>query len=94
MAKKKKPLQPELTENESAEPKLETAPESANPKIEDPIGDETDREAETSETGPETEIEDSSEAEPDSRPRPPAKLERLQKILLLPGWPAGEAPRR
>jgi 23S rRNA pseudouridine2605 synthase len=90
MAKKKKPLQPELTENESAEPKLETAPESANPKIEDPIGDETDREAETSETGPETEIEDSSEAEPDSRPRPPAKLERLQKILAA----AGVASRR
>jgi len=90
MAKKKKSLQPELTETESTETKLEATPDSGIPKIEDPIGDETDGEARAAESGLETESEDSSESEPDSGPRPPAKLERLQKILAA----AGVASRR
>jgi 23S rRNA pseudouridine2605 synthase len=94
MAKKKKNLQPELTEPESVETKSEAAPETEISEIEDPIGDETDGEAKTAETGTESEIEaeieDSPEAEAERKPRPPAKLERLQKILAA----AGVASRR
>ncbi|MGA3346439.1 MAG: pseudouridine synthase [Terracidiphilus sp.] len=125
MAKKKSKLQPESTPiespaTESAEPILETASEPEIPKIQDPIGDETDGEARTAiepepepkeaepESKSETEIgaEDSPEVEGDSeqdsgpeddsrpeftpKPRPPAKPERLQKILAA----AGIASRR
>jgi 23S rRNA pseudouridine2605 synthase len=105
----------------STEPEIVAAPETAIPQaaIEDPIGDETDGEAQSAiepeievavEPATETEIEaeDSlqpeSIAEPDSEDdaesedvpeftpklRPPAKLERLQKILAK----AGVASRR
>jgi 23S rRNA pseudouridine2605 synthase len=63
---------------------------------EDPIGDETDGEAETStEEEPELEADEAAEDgddEPEFKPkaRPPAKLERLQKILAA----AGVASRR
>ena len=109
MTKKKKVLQLELTEPESAEPKSEAAPETEIPEIEDPIGDETGGEAKTAnEAGTErtTEIETEAETEPEFnpkpgapadgsssegwKPRPPAKLERLQKILAA----AGVASRR
>jgi 23S rRNA pseudouridine2605 synthase len=97
----------------STEPQITVAP-----KIEDPIGDETDGEAKTAiepEIGSETEAEieaapahevqieteaeaedgsepesESDEAEPEFKPRPPAKLNRLQKILAQ----AGVASRR
>src|SRR5208337_3149210 len=77
---------------ESTEPELAATPEV--PKIEDPIGDETDGEAKTAnvaetESESETEIAD-SEPEFTPAPRPPAKLERLQKILAA----AGVASRR
>jgi 23S rRNA pseudouridine2605 synthase len=96
MAKKKTKLQPE-----SIEPNSEAASESEIPKpvIEDPIGDVTDGEAAASidaEDAPETDSYDSSEPQDDSKPeitpkpRPPAKLERLQKILAA----AGVASRR
>jgi 23S rRNA pseudouridine2605 synthase len=97
---------------DAKEPELNDALEA---EIEDPIGDETDGEAQTS-IGPETEAEieaaeDESQTEDESRieaeagtdageeedepefkpkPRPPAKLERLQKILAA----AGVASRR
>jgi 23S rRNA pseudouridine2605 synthase len=81
----------------STEPKLEVALETEVPKIEDPIGDETDGEAETanapgtnSETETEIEVEATAEPEFTPPPRPPAKLERLQKILAA----AGVASRR
>ena len=73
---------------ESTEPKLEDSPEN---KIEDPIGDETDGEAGDA---PEAESEPVAASAADSeftpKPRPPAKLERLQKILAQ----AGVASRR
>jgi 23S rRNA pseudouridine2605 synthase len=68
-------------------------------KIEDPIGDETDGEAQTSiEAEAQTEVdedeadtgEDNTESELKRKPRPPAKLERLQKLLAQ----AGVASRR
>jgi 16S rRNA U516 pseudouridylate synthase RsuA-like enzyme len=121
MTKKKSKLQLEPANPESAEPKLETAPETEATVeaeveaagIEDPIGDTTDGEARTSveadaaaepeieaEGGPEPEddsdpednpeSDDASEPESDPKPRPPAKLERLQKILAA----AGVASRR
>ncbi|MGD0832478.1 MAG: S4 domain-containing protein, partial [Terracidiphilus sp.] len=112
MAKKKTKIQPEATETETNE--LHPASEPETPKVEDPIGDETDGEAKTSidaeaESKSETEIEaedspepesdddaeddseeDDSEPESTPKPRPPAKLERLQKILAA----AGIASRR
>ncbi|MGO9317684.1 MAG: pseudouridine synthase [Terracidiphilus sp.] len=89
-SKKTAPLRPESTE-----PKLEAVPIAEAPKIEDPIGDETDREAETANvagTESEANIEIEAAVEPDftPSPRPPAKLERLQKILAA----AGVASRR
>ena len=109
MAKKKKVLQLELTEPESAEPKSEAAPKTEISEIEDPIGDVTDGEAETAneagdesateieteaETGPEFNTKPGAPADGSSsegwKPRPPAKLERLQKILAA----AGVASRR
>jgi 23S rRNA pseudouridine2605 synthase len=82
---------------ESTEPELAAAPQAEVPKIEDPIGDETDGEAEiANEAGTksesETEPEASAAADPEftPQPRPPAKLERLQKILAA----AGVASRR
>ena len=59
--------------------------------VEDPIGDVTDGEARISiavETGAESEAEsESAEEEPETglKPRSPAKLERLQKILAQAG---------
>jgi 23S rRNA pseudouridine2605 synthase len=102
MTKKKTKLQLESAIPESAEPKIESEAaveavvESA--EIEDPIGDTTDGEAKTVvEAGAESEIEaeeteseDESEPEFNPKPRPPAKLERLQKILAA----AGVASRR
>jgi 23S rRNA pseudouridine2605 synthase len=117
MTKKKSKLQLESAKPESAEPKLEAAPETEAAveaeveaeveiaEVEDPIGDTTDGEAKTADeagTEPEIEAEDSPETEPEDRsesetepefnhkPRPPAKLERLQKILAA----AGVASRR
>jgi 23S rRNA pseudouridine2605 synthase len=93
-SKKTAPLKPE-----SAEPELAAALETKIPEIEDPIGDETDGEAETankvgteSESKTVTEPEAAADAEPEftPAPRPPAKLERLQKILAA----AGVASRR
>jgi pseudouridine synthase len=75
---------------------VNNAPET---KIEDPIGDETDGEAQTSiEAEAQTEVdedeadrgEDETESELKRKPRPPAKLERLQKLLAQ----AGVASRR
>jgi 23S rRNA pseudouridine2605 synthase len=92
MAKKTKKsidLQPTAVEPES-----EVAPET---KIIDPIGDETDGEtAVAAEPAIEatTEIEpadeDPEDSDPEVKSRPPAKLERLQKILAQ----AGVASRR
>jgi 23S rRNA pseudouridine2605 synthase len=105
MTKKKSKLQPETSKPESTRPKSEAASESEFPKteIEDPIGDVTDGEAEAAveaepESKLETEVEPEDSAEPQEgsepeitpRPRPPAKLERLQKILAA----AGVASRR
>jgi 23S rRNA pseudouridine2605 synthase len=104
--KKTDDLQPASTEPEIATTpqKAETTPEAAVPQavIEDPIGDETDGEAATA-TEPEIAAEVSPEpaesSEPDEnedvpefnpKSRPPAKLERLQKILAK----AGVASRR
>jgi 23S rRNA pseudouridine2605 synthase len=89
-SKKTAPLKPESTE-----PELAAAPEVEVPKIADPIGDETDGEANITneartESETETENEDVSEPEVTPQPRPPAKLERLQKILAA----AGIASRR
>jgi len=91
---------PEANEEELKE--LELTAELEAEQIEDPIGDETDGEAEAS-VGDETEAEDEpglevdeaaedSEDELEFKPklRPPAKLERLQKILAA----AGVASRR
>jgi 23S rRNA pseudouridine2605 synthase len=67
--------------------------EAARPESEDPIGDETDGEAEI-EAGEEdaadsAETEDESGRDPETeftpKVRPPAKLERLQKILAQSG---------
>jgi 23S rRNA pseudouridine2605 synthase len=89
MAKKTKKsadLQPATAESEAP---LET-------KIVDPIGDETDGEAAvptepTIEAATETEpTEEDEDSEPEIKSRPPAKLERLQKILAQ----AGIASRR
>jgi 23S rRNA pseudouridine2605 synthase len=90
--KKTDEIQPVSTETE-----LEARPEA---KIEDPIGDETDGEAAAAvepeaeaEESPEPEAKpDEEEAEPEftPKPRPPAKLDRLQKILAQ----AGVASRR
>ena len=119
MAKKKTKIPTEATETN--ELNLETASEPETQKIEDPIGDLTDGEAQAAleaepEFGPEseseTEIEAEDSPEPESdespeqesdddsendsepeltpKPRPPAKLERLQKILAA----AGIASRR
>ncbi len=102
-SKKIAPRKPKATE-----PELAAAPIIEIPKIEDPIGDETDGEAETAnEAGTESETEtDIAVSEPEFtpaagapadgsssvgwKPRPPAKLERLQKILAA----AGVASRR
>ena len=100
-SKKTAPLKPESTE-----PELAVAPEAEIPKIEDPIGDETDGEAKIdveqateklnpegsleADAAPESEAVPYTDAEPESQPRPPAKLERLQKILAA----AGVASRR
>jgi 23S rRNA pseudouridine2605 synthase len=87
--------------SEANEPELNETPETPN-SIGDPIGDTTDGEAETLiGNDPATEDEDSEDpdsensgADSDSRPhakaKPPAKLERLQKILAA----AGVASRR
>jgi 23S rRNA pseudouridine2605 synthase len=90
---------PEANEEDPIEPKLLDAVEEED--TEDPIGDETDGEAEAStdaeeeiedaeddaeaavEDEPEIEAEDDEESTP--KPRPPAKLERLQKILAQSG---------
>ena len=108
MSKRKKPDEPRPEEKE------EKLIEAAEAVSEDPIGDETDAEAESSaaaedeeeieaaeedsedsaETEDESDDEDESEeegesedAEPEFTPkvRPPAKLERLQKILAQSG---------
>jgi 23S rRNA pseudouridine2605 synthase len=101
---------PDANEPEASEEELIDAVEAD--QIEDPIGDETDGEAETSTEAEieaaedededdedglegESEIEDAAgddEDEPEFKPkvRPPAKLERLQKILAA----AGVASRR
>ncbi len=77
----------------SGEPEAEATPET---KIVDPIGDETDGEAAVAtepaiEATTETESADKAEdSEPEIKSRPPAKLERLQKILAQ----AGVASRR
>lgn len=90
---------------ESESPELEATPAAASSEIEDPIGDTTDGEAKAAleaeveseieaEDSPEAEVspesEDTSEPEFNPKPRPPAKLERLQKILAA----AGVASRR
>jgi len=89
--------EPKIETEAAVEAPVEAEVETA--KIEDPIGDTTDGEAKTTvEAGAESEIEteDNSETEDDSepefnpKPRPPAKLERLQKILAA----AGVASRR
>ncbi|MFY9854522.1 MAG: pseudouridine synthase [Terracidiphilus sp.] len=103
MTKKKSKLQLETAKTESAEPKIEAEAileaEVETAEILDPIGDTTDGEAKTAiEADAESEIEaeDGGEADDDSepefnpKPRPPAKLERLQKILAA----AGVASRR
>ena len=73
---------------ESTEPKVAATPEN---KIEDPIGDETDGEAgNASEVVAEVKAEPEADSEFTPEPRPPAKLERLQKILAR----AGIASRR
>jgi 23S rRNA pseudouridine2605 synthase len=105
--------EPEDLQPKSSEPEFDTVPA---PKIEDPIGNETDGEAEAaiepetdtetqaqieafesegglepaSEDSPEREAEPEAEPEFNPKPRPPAKLERLQKILAQ----AGVASRR
>jgi 23S rRNA pseudouridine2605 synthase len=89
-SKKTAPLKPESSELELAATSVVEVH-----KIEDPIGDEIDGEAKIAidaGTGAETEaqIEAAPDTEPESRPRPPAKLERLQKILAA----AGIASRR
>jgi 23S rRNA pseudouridine2605 synthase len=89
-SKKTAPLKPESTD-----PELAATPEVEVPKIEDPVGDETNGEAETAnQAGTESESKDEPEAAPEPeftpQPRPPAKLERLQKILAA----AGVASRR
>jgi 23S rRNA pseudouridine2605 synthase len=95
--KKKRTRKSDELQPVPAEPESDAGAEA---KIEDPIGDVTDGEAavateSTSETeiesGTESEIE-SEDAEPEftPEPRPPAKLERLQKILAQ----AGVASRR
>jgi 23S rRNA pseudouridine2605 synthase len=110
-SKKTAPLKPESTE-----PELAATPEVEVPRIEDPIGDETDGEAEIAvdqktasalyqgttsvvpqakqkkgrALAPESEPEAAAEPEFTPQPRPPAKLERLQKILAA----AGVASRR
>ena len=99
-AKPKKSTSTKLKKNaaiksEATVPKLEAVPETKIPKIEDPIGDETDGEGETAnEAGAESESKTETEAAaaPEFTPasRPPAKLERLQKILAA----AGVASRR
>jgi 23S rRNA pseudouridine2605 synthase len=100
-AKKTDDSQPASTEPEIAvaPQEVETTPETAVPQavVEDPIGDETDGEAATAiepaaAIEAEIEPEDSSELDDDEdvpefnpKPRPPAKLERLQKILAQAG---------
>jgi 23S rRNA pseudouridine2605 synthase len=78
----------------TTEPETEATPET---KIADPIGDETDGEAAVAtepmiEAATETEPadEDAEDSEAEVKSRPPAKLERLQKILAQ----AGVASRR
>jgi 23S rRNA pseudouridine2605 synthase len=102
MTKKKSKLQLESAKPESAEPKIETEAaveaEIETAEIVDPIGDTTDGEAKTAVEASaeseieaeETESEDESEPEFNPKPRPPAKMERLQKILAA----AGVASRR
>ena len=104
-----KPKKSVALKPESTEPELAVAPIAEVPKIEDPIGDETDGEAKTANvagTEFESETEVESAAAPEFtpqpvapadgsssvgwKPRPPAKLERLQKILAA----AGVASRR
>ena len=82
---------------------IDLEPASAEPeatletKIVDPIGDMTDGEAAVAlepalEAAAETEptVEDAEDSETEDKPRPPVKLERLQKILAQ----AGVASRR
>ena len=116
MAKKKKTSKVNDQKPQPAEPEITAALKTENPQetIADPIGDETDGEAEAAiepevEARTEAEAGDGPEpegvAEPESapdpseedsepefmpQPRPPAKLERLQKILAK----AGVASRR
>jgi len=88
-------LVPESTEpemNEAAKAEFEAEVETA--AEEELKAEEAENEAETeieAEDGPEPESEEESgEDEPERKPRPPAKLERLQKILAK----AGVASRR
>ena len=79
----------------ATEPVVTSAPEAEIPEavIEDPIGDETDGEAKSAiEAEDSTEPDESAASEDDEdepqfnpKPRPPAKLERLQKILAKAG---------
>ena len=92
----------EVEQEDAAQAELEDAAEeelaAEEAEEEDEAEEEAEIEAETeveAEDGPEPESEDDSEdddedAEADKKPRPPAKLERLQKILAK----AGVASRR
>jgi 23S rRNA pseudouridine2605 synthase len=95
--------EPKLETAPETEAEVEAEVEAV--EVEDPIGDTTDGEAKAAvEAGTESEIEtedspepedsleseDESEPEFNPKPRPPAKLERLQKILAA----AGVASRR
>ncbi|MGA2890574.1 MAG: pseudouridine synthase [Terracidiphilus sp.] len=82
-------LHEEPAKPESAETELEATPETVASEIADPIGDETDGEAKTA-LDAETEAgtapdDEGDDAEFTPQPRPPAKLERLQKILAQAG---------
>ena len=91
-------VNPDNPQPDSSDPVSDPAPEIEMPAaaVEDPIGDVTDGEARISiavETGAESEAEsESAEEEPETglKPRSPANLERLQKILAQ----AGVASRR
>ena len=96
-----------MSEDERSETNEPETPNAADADVEDPIGDETDGEAqkaiepeaeekieaaedaglEEAEIDPEVDGESPAEedAKADSRPKPPAKLERLQKILAQSG---------
>jgi 23S rRNA pseudouridine2605 synthase len=93
MPKKKKALPPESAEPESIEPKSEIAPD-AGAAVEAAAAEELKAEEaqEQTETRPVdgSQPENAPEPETTPQPRPPAKLERLQKILAA----AGVASRR